>query len=410
MKTYLVGGAVRDELLGLPIKDRDFVVVGARQEELLNLGFSQVGQDFPVFLHPKSKEEYALARKERKIGPGHQGFTFDSCENVSLQEDLSRRDLTINAIAKKNNGKLIDPFNGVADLREKVLRHVSPAFVEDPLRVLRVARFYARFAALGFSIANETLCLMREITESGELLSLSAERVWQEVSRALSEKCAPAFFDCLRKVGALKVLMPELDRLFGVPQTKKWHPEVDTGVHTLMVLKAACLLSEDVSVRFAALTHDLGKGLTPMGEWPSHKGHDVAGLNPLRELCTRLKVPKKTVLLAKLSCQYHTQIHRVKECKEIALLRLIERLDPFRAPERFSELLLTLVSDARGRLGCEAENYPQKDYLEQAVKVLNELELKDVIENAKNENRDIANAIRRTRLAALKSFIEENNE
>jgi tRNA nucleotidyltransferase (CCA-adding enzyme) len=204
--------------------------------------------------------------------------------------------------------------------------------------------------------------------------------------------------------------MPELDRLFGVPQTKKWHPEVDTGVHTLMVLKAACLLSEDVSVRFAALTHDLGKGLTPMGEWPSHKGHDVAGLNPLRELCTRLKVPKKTVLLAKLSCQYHTQIHRVKECKEIALLRLIERLDPFRAPERFSELLLTLVSDARGRLGCEAENYPQKDYLEQAVKVLNELELKDVIENAKNENRDIANAIRRTRLAALKSFIEENNE
>ncbi len=410
MKTYLVGGAVRDELLGLPIKDRDFVVVGARQEELLNLGFSQVGQDFPVFLHPKSKEEYALARKERKIGPGHQGFTFDSCENVSLQEDLSRRDLTINAIAKKNNGKLIDPFNGVADLREKVLRHVSPAFVEDPLRVLRVARFYARFAALGFSIANETLCLMREITESGELLSLSAERVWQEVSRALSEECAPAFFDCLRKVGALKVLMPELDRLFGVPQTKKWHPEVDTGVHTLMVLKAACLLSEDVSVRFAALTHDLGKGLTPMGEWPSHKGHDVAGLNPLRELCTRLKVPKKTVLLAKLSCQYHTQIHRVKECKEIALLRLIERLDPFRAPERFSELLLTLVSDARGRLGCEAENYPQKDYLEQAVKVLNELELKDVIENAKNENRDIANAIRRTRLAALKSFIEENNE
>ncbi|HJY36523.1 MAG TPA: multifunctional CCA addition/repair protein, partial [Steroidobacteraceae bacterium] len=341
MRIYLVGGAVRDELLGLPARERDWVVVGARPEELLAQGYKPVGKDFPVFLHPQSGEEYALARTERKTGPGYRGFETLFSPDVTLEQDLERRDLTINAIAKDpDSGALIDPFGGQRDLRDRSLRHVSPAFVEDPVRVLRVARFAARFAPLGFTVASATLDVMREIAARGELDALVSERVWQETQRALEMPAPARFFEVLREANALPVVFPELHALFGVPQPERWHPEIDTGVHTLMVLEQATKLSEDPVVRFAALTHDLGKGTTPRDEWPRHVAHEQRGVDLVNALCDRLRIPNAYRELAALVSRYHLEAHRVDELRTGTLLDLLERLDAFRRPDRFEQWVL----------------------------------------------------------------------
>jgi tRNA nucleotidyltransferase (CCA-adding enzyme) len=349
MQIYLVGGAVRDELLGLPARERDWVVVGARPEELQERGFKPVGKDFPVFLHPQSGEEYALARTERKTGPGYRGFQTLFSPDVTLEQDLERRDLTINAIAKDpDGGGLIDPFGGQRDLGERVLRHVSGAFVEDPVRVLRVARFAARFAPLGFKVAPETVDLMREIAARGELDALVSERVWQETQRALEMPAPARFFEVLRDANALPLIFPELHALFGVPQPEQWHPEIDTGVHTLMVLEQAAKLSGDPVVRFAALTHDLGKGTTPPSEWPRHIAHEQRGVALVEALCDRLKIPNAYRELAVLVSRYHLDAHRVTELRDNTLLELLERLDAFRRPARFEQWVLACEADARG--------------------------------------------------------------
>ena len=361
MKIYLVGGAVRDRLLGLPVKDRDWVVVGATPQQMLDDGYQQVGADFPVFLHPKTKEEYALARTERKKGKGYLGFECFSSPDITLEEDLKRRDLTINAMASLDN-KIIDPYNGQNDLRQKKLRHVSSAFSEDPLRILRVARFAARFSHLGFSIADETIALMTEIVDSGEAAHLVAERVWQETARALSEQSPWVYFETLKTCGALGVLFPELDKLFGIPQPEQHHPEIDTGVHSLMSLKVACELSTDIAVRFAALIHDLGKGLTPTSEWPKHHGHEKKGLSLIKALCTRIKAPNEVRTLSLLAGEFHTHVHRAFELKPATLLKVIKSSDAFRNNERFRQLLLVCEADARGRTGFENCTYAQRQY------------------------------------------------
>src|SRR5688572_4226390 len=315
MQVYLVGGAVRDELLGRPVSERDWVVVGATPEEMTRLGYTQVGRDFPVFLHPHTHEEHALARLERKTGPGYRGFVTEFSANVTLEEDLARRDLTINAIARTPDGGFVDPFNGRGDLEKRVLRHVSPAFVEDPVRILRVARFAARFAALGFGIAEETATLMRKMVDSGELDALVPERVWQETERALGEPNPEVFFEVLRACGALAVVYPEVDTLFGVPQPEKWHPEIDTGIHTMAVLKIAAQLSPSTAVRFAALTHDLGKGRTPRDQWPKHIGHEMHSVTLVNVLCDRLRIPSEHRELALLVARLHGVAHRAFELK-----------------------------------------------------------------------------------------------
>ncbi len=366
MKIYVVGGAVRDRLLGLPVKDRDWVVVGATPEEMLRKGFRQVGKDFPVFLHPKTHEEYALARTERKTGPGYTGFSVHAAPDVTLEEDLIRRDLTVNAMAEDEDGVLIDPFGGTADLERRVLRHVSPAFAEDPLRILRVARFAARFAPLGFLVAEETLLLMRAIVEAGEVGALVPERVWQETARALDEAQPSAYFEVLHACGALAVIAPEIDRLWGVPQSPEHHPEIDTGVHTMMVLEAAARLTADTAVRFAALTHDLGKGTTPASEWPRHPGHEERSVALVGELCARLRVPNEHRELALLAARYHGDCHRALEIPPGAVLALLEGLDAFRRPGRFEQFLLACEADSRGRPGYEALEYPQAAWLRRA--------------------------------------------
>ncbi|ORU95009.1 MAG: multifunctional CCA tRNA nucleotidyl transferase/2'3'-cyclic phosphodiesterase/2'nucleotidase/phosphatase [Cycloclasticus sp. symbiont of Poecilosclerida sp. M] len=365
MKVYLVGGAVRDELLEYPYQDSDYVVVGATVKEMLAQGFRQIGKDFPVFLHPKTKAEYALARTERKVGAGYKGFQVFASPEVTLEEDLMRRDLTINALAKGDEG-LVDPYGGVADLKTKTLRHVSPAFKEDPLRVIRVARFAARYAHLGFSIAEETQALMEEMGTSGELDDLVAERVWQETVRALGEKTPQEFFKVLRKCGALKLIFPELDALYGVPQPVEYHPEIDTGVHTFMVLEQAAKLSKNVVVRFAALTHDLGKALTRPEHWPSHRGHETKGLVALKQLTTRLRVPNEFVDLAAKVMEFHTHCHRAFELKADTLLKLLESLNAFQQPRKLDNFLLACEADSRGRLGLEDEEYPQAQWVKQA--------------------------------------------
>lgn len=360
MKIYTVGGAVRDKLLNYTVKDRDFVVVGATPEELEAQGYKPVGRDFPVFLHPQTHEEYALARTERKTGPGYRGFSFHTAPDVTLEQDLARRDVTINAMAEDDHGHLIDPFDGYRDLQQQLLRHVSPAFVEDPLRVLRVARFAAR---LDFRIAEETLALMREISSGDELCTLTPERVWQELERALGEPCPRRFFEVLRECNALEVLFPEIDQLFGVPQPEQHHPEIDTGVHTLMVLDQAASLSNEPIVRFAALTHDLGKGTTPRKNWPRHVGHEKRGIKLVEKFCERFKAPNQFRELAVIAAREHGRIHRAQEMRADTILDLLESVDAFRRPERFEQLLLACKADSRGRTGLEERDYPQAELL-----------------------------------------------
>jgi tRNA nucleotidyltransferase (CCA-adding enzyme) len=363
MQVYLVGGAVRDRLLGRPVRERDWVVVGAEPTELLARGFTPVGREFPVFLHPETHEEYALARLERKVGPGYHGFTTQFAPDVTLEEDLRRRDLTINAMAESESGDIIDPYGGRRDLQARVLRHVSDAFVEDPVRILRVARFAARFAPLGFKVAEDTAALMARMVASGEVNALVPERVWQETERALAEPRPEVFFEVLRSCGALGPLFPEIEALFGVPQPARWHPEIDTGVHALLALRYAARAGTSTAVRFAALVHDLGKALTPRSRWPSHHGHEEAGIALINELARRLKAPNEHHELAILAARHHTNVHRALELKPATVLKLLEETDAFRRPERFAELLLACEADARGRTGLEDRPYPQADYL-----------------------------------------------
>ncbi len=367
MRIYLVGGAVRDQRLGRPVADRDYVVVGATVPQMLERGFRPVGKDFPVFLHPQTQEEYALARTERKTGHGYHGFSFHADASVTLEQDLARRDLTINAMALDEHGTLVDPFGGARDLDARCLRHVSPAFVEDPVRVLRVARFAARYAPLGFRIAEETLALMRQMADSGELDHLVAERVWQETRKALGEPMPAAFLHSLRASGALRVIFPEVDALYGVPQRAEYHPEIDTGRHVEMVLDMAARLAPgDDLVGFCALTHDLGKALTPAEQWPRHVMHEERGVAPLHALCARLKVPAEHAALAEGVCRHHLLAHRALELRPATVLQLLERLDALRRGERLSRFLLACEADHRGRLGHAERAYPQADYLRAA--------------------------------------------
>jgi tRNA nucleotidyltransferase (CCA-adding enzyme) len=378
MDTYLVGGAVRDALLGRPVSERDYVVVGSTPEQMLAAGFKPVGSDFPVFLHPLTHDEYALARTERKSGQGYAGFTFYTSPDLTLEEDLIRRDLTINAMAQAPDGRLIDPYGGQQDLADRWLRHVSPAFAEDPLRVLRVARFAARYAPLGFQIAPDTLQLMTELVNSGELNSLTAERVWKETQRALAEDRADVYIDVLRQCGALRVLMPELDQLFGVPQRPQHHPEIDSGIHTLMTLQRACEAGYHDRVRWAALLHDVGKGYTPEDEWPRHLQHEERGISPVLALCDRFKVPTSFRELAELVCREHLMCHRAQDLRAGTVWRLLQRLDVMRRPERVEEFIQACQCDARGRLGLENRPYPQADFMRSAMQAVRGIRANDL--------------------------------
>lgn len=398
MQRYLVGGAVRDTLLGYPFHERDWVVVGATPQQMLDLGYQQVGKDFPVFLHPQTKEEHALARTERKSGRGYTGFSVYAAPDVTLEQDLQRRDLTINAIAQADDGELIDPFGGVADLKHKVLRHVSDAFAEDPLRVLRVARFYARYAHLGFSVADDTQQLMRTLAD--ELATLTPERVWQETAKALGERTPQAYFQLLYDTGALQVLMPELAALWGVPQPPQWHPEIDTGVHTLLVLEQAAMLSARIDIRFAALVHDLGKGVTKPELWPSHHGHEHTGLPLINQLCDRLKVPNDCRELALLVCEYHQLVHRALELKSATVLKLFDAIDLWRKPTRLDAILLCCTADLRGRTGFEQAEYRQADYLRALAGAARQVSAKDMVEQGL-KGEAIKQGLQRARLAAI---------
>lgn len=406
MKSYLVGGAVRDTLLGLPVKDRDWVVVGATPEEMLNAGYQQVGRDFPVFLHPQSHEEYALARTERKSGVGYTGFTVHAAPDVTLEQDLLRRDLTVNALAQDENGDIIDPFNGQRDLHNRILRHVSPAFGEDPLRVLRVARFAARYAHLSFRIADETMALMRAMTDAGELAHLTTERVWQETENALRTRNPQVYFQVLRDCGALAVLFPEVDALYGVPAPAKWHPEIDTGVHTLMTLTMAAMLSPEVDVRFATLCHDLGKGLTPKELWPRHHGHGPAGVKLVEGLCKRLRVPNDIRDLAKLVAEFHDLIHTFPILLPKTIVKLFDSIDAWRKPHRVEQIALTSEADVRGRTGFEASDYPQGRLLREAWQVARAVPTKEVID-AGFKGAEVREELTRRRIAALAHWKEQ---
>lgn len=367
MQVYLVGGAVRDQLLGLPVKERDWMVIGCTPEAMQVKGFIPVGKDFPVFLHPETHEEYALARTERKSGKGYKGFVFYTSPDVSLEEDLKRRDLTINAMAQTENGQLIDPFGGKSDLDKHILRHVSPAFVEDPVRCLRLARFAARFAHLGFTVAPETVQLVQSMVENQEIDALVPERIWQELERALGETHPEIFFHILRQCHALKTLFPEIDALFGIPNPTKYHPEIDTGVHTLMVLEQAARLTQDKTVRFAALLHDVGKALTPKETWPKHERHEVLGIKLIHALCTRIKVPRAYQELAVLTARYHLTCHQAEQLRPSTLHDFLIKLDALRRPERFQKFLLACEADVRGRQGFENAPYPQAAFLQKAL-------------------------------------------
>ncbi|EOW9478152.1 multifunctional CCA addition/repair protein [Vibrio cholerae] len=403
MQIYLVGGAVRDQLLQLPVYDRDWVVVGSSPQAMLAAGFQAVGKDFPVFLHPNSKEEHALARTERKTGVGYTGFACHYAPDVTLEEDLLRRDLTINAMAQDNSGQLIDPYGGQRDLAAKVLRHVSPAFVEDPLRVLRVARFAAKLHHLGFTVAEETMQLMAKIAQSGELQHLTAERVWQEWHKSLSTHHPEVFLQVLRDCGALAVVLPEIDRLFGVPQPEKWHPEIDTGIHTLMVAKQAAQLSDSLLVRFAAQVHDLGKGVTPPSEWPSHKLHCHTGLNIIESLCERIRVPNEFRDLALAVCAQHSNIHRADELKPATKLKVLGLLDVWRKPERLEQVLLCCEADHRGRLGLEAEPYPQREIFLRAYHAALGVEVQAVIADG-FQGKQIKEELDKRRVSAIEAL------
>ncbi len=402
MQIYLVGGAVRDQLLGIAVKDRDWVVVGATPQELIAAGYRQVGADFPVFLHPVTHEEYALARTERKTGHGYLGFSCHSSPEVTLEDDLVRRDLTINAMAMDAQGQLIDPYGGQTDLNLRLLRHVSHAFAEDPLRVLRVARFAARLHDRGFSVAPQTLDLMRDMVAAGELDHLVAERVWQETRRALQEPAPHVYFEVLRACGALKVLFPELERLFGVPQPEQHHPEIDTGIHSLLSLQRSVVLGGDGHARFAALLHDLGKGLTPPAKLPAHHGHEQTGVAAVKALCSRLKVPGDYRTLAMLACEFHTHVHRAFELKPSTLLKLLKSGDALRHPERFEQFLLVCQADAQGRQGCENVPYPQRDYVRGAAQGIRAIEASQFVAQGLS-GADIGKALEACQIATLTS-------
>jgi tRNA nucleotidyltransferase (CCA-adding enzyme) len=407
MKIYLVGGAVRDEILGYPFKEKDWVVVGATIDDMIAGGYQQVGKDFPVFLHPETKEEHALARTERKTAAGYKGFEVHASPDVTLEDDLIRRDLTINAIAKDENGEYIDPYNGIPDIKNKILRHVSNAFAEDPVRILRIARFMARYKHLGFSIANETITLMKEMVSAGEVDALVPERVWQEMQKALSEKTPTAFITTLRDCGALQRILPELDCLFGVPQPIEHHPEIDTGIHTMMVLEQACLLSDDAQVRFAALLHDLGKGTTAKQEWPRHIAHEARGADIVKKVCQRLRVPNEYRDLAERTARFHLHYHRALELKPTTVVKTLEQLDAYRKPERFEKFLLASEADARGRTGYENKDFPQGNYLRRALTVTKDIDI-DKLRSLGFENMALANKIRETRIKAVSALKAES--
>ena len=397
IKVYIVGGAVRDGLLGLPVQDRDHVVVGATPEELTKLGFMPVGKDFPVFLHPESREEYALARTERKTARGYKGFQVYSAPEVTLEEDLRRRDLTVNAMARDAEDQLIDPYGGQTDLAARVLRHVSPAFAEDPVRILRLARFAARFA--DFSVAPETMELMQGMVANGEVDALVPERVWQEIARGLMERKPSRMFVILRQCGALAGLMPEIDRLFGVPQPPQHHPEIDTGVHVMMVLDWAAAQGYSLPVRWAALLHDLGKGTTPAELWPRHHGHEGRSVDLAKALCARLKTPSDCRDLAVLVARDHGNAHRASELRPATVLELLERTDAFRRPERFTEFLQACKADFHGRTGYDTRPYPQASILADALAAAQTIDAGEIARNAAKG--DIPGAIRTARLAAI---------
>jgi tRNA nucleotidyltransferase (CCA-adding enzyme) len=409
MQVYLVGGAVRDRLLGIPARERDWVVVGARPEDLKKLGYLPVGREFPVFLHPETKEEYALARLESKVAAGYRGFSTRFSPDVTLEEDLRRRDLTINAIAQSATGELIDPYGGADDLKKGVLRHVSQAFVEDPVRVLRVARFAARFGDRGFCVAPETRALMQEMVRGGEINALVPERVWQETERALGEARPELFFLTLRECGALEVIFPEIAALYGVPQPARWHPEVDTGVHVMLALQCAVRLSAAVPVRFAVLVHDLGKAATPRELWPSHHGHEEAGVSLIEALAARLRVPKEHTELAILTARHHTLVHRALELKPATLLGLLEKSDAWRRPERFGWLLLACEADARGRTGLEDRAYPQAELLRRAQEATAAVSLLEE-ERQGLAGPAIKEKLRAKRLEVLASMLERRGD
>jgi len=410
MQTYLVGGAVRDKLLGRRVVDRDFVVVGATPDEMLRRGFRPVGRDFPVFLHPDTHEEYALARTERKSGRGYHGFVFRTDSEVTLEQDLERRDLTINAMAEGTDGGLVDPYGGARDLEARVLRHVSPAFAEDPVRVLRVARFAARYAPLGFRIADETFALMRHMVDSGEVEHLVAERVWAETRKALTEPQPSAFLKTLRHCGATRVLFPEIDALYGVPQRAEFHPEVDTGVHIELVLDMAARLAPgDDLVGWCALTHDLGKALTPPEMLPRHIGHEHAGVAPVRAMSARLRVPAEHAALAEHVCRFHLDMHRAFELRADTLLGILERIDSFRRPERLGPLLLACEADKRGRLGFENAEYPQAAYVREARAAAGAINAQAFVDEGLSGSA-IGEAVRKARVRAIAELRERQRD
>jgi len=410
LEVYLVGGAVRDALLGRPVSERDYVVVGATPQQMQERGFQQVGKDFPVFLHPQTKEEYALARTERKVAPGYHGFSVHAESDVTLEQDLARRDLTINALAQDLASRVIDPYGGLADLDQRRLRHVSPAFAEDPVRILRVARFAARLDGLGFRIAEETLALMRTMVAAGEVDALVPERVWQELVRALGDRAEGArparFFEVLRSCGALGRLLPELDRLWGVPQPTQWHPEIDTGVHVMMVLDMAARLSPSPEVRFAALMHDLGKGTTPPELLPRHAGHEERSVELVEGVCERLRVPKRFCDLARITARYHGKAHRAPELRPGTLLDLLEGADLFRRPQRFEQMLIACEADFRGRTGCADREYPQVDLLRRAAVAARSVDA-GAIAAAAGEPRLIPQRLRAARIDAIRAARRE---
>ncbi|MCC2673455.1 MAG: cca [Ramlibacter sp.] len=408
MRTFRVGGAVRDALLGLPVHDHDWVVVGATPDQMIDAGFLPVGKDFPVFLHPRTREEYALARTERKTGRGYHGFAFHAAPDVTLEQDLGRRDLTINAIAQAEDGSLVDPHGGQQDLRARVLRHVTDAFREDPVRILRVARFAARFA--DFAVAPETLDLMRAMVEDGEADHLVPERVWQELARGLMEEKPSRMFEVLRSCGALARVLPEVDRLWGVPQRADYHPEVDTGVHNMMVLDMSARLAAPLPVRFACLTHDLGKGTTPAEILPKHIGHEKRSAKLLQTVCNRLRVPNECRELADVVAREHGNIHRSGEFGAAAIVRLLERCDAFRKPQRFELVLLACECDARGRLGLEERSYPQRQRLLGALQAAQQVSTATIAEAAREQGLDgprIGERIQQARTEAVAAALDQ---
>lgn len=405
MEIYLVGGAVRDQLLGLSVTERDWVVVGETAESMVQQGYRPVGKDFPVFLHPKTHEEYALARTERKTAPGYKGFIVHAAPEVSLEQDLIRRDLTINAMAMTPEGRLIDPYGGQADLERRIFRHISPAFAEDPVRILRVARFAARYAHLGFTVTEETRALMQAMVTAGEVDHLVPERVWAELFKALNEKSPSAFFYSLKECAALATLFPEINGLFGVPQPERHHPEIDTGLHTLLCLEQAALLSRSPEVRFAALVHDLGKGVSPKANWPHHYGHETQGLPILEQLCQRLRVPNAFKTLAMQVMQYHTHCHRVFELRASTLTDMLAALGAFKSQHKLAEFLLSCEADAKGRTGLEQTPYPQAEWVRGAAKAAAAVDTSSIL-HGELKGAHIGEAIRRLRIKAVAEFIQ----